>query len=228
MKRLLVSLICIAGLSISIAQAGTPKTSLEDIMLLVGRGISDETIMVFLKTRKIGFTPDAEDIDKLLVSGLSQEAIRYILRQTATYSTSSYSYQTTTYVDPYPPYYSRSSFYLGYSSYPYTWFGNNYGGVHYASLRHGGIHNLRHNNHGYLSRRVHSGEHAGAHNTNHRLGHNTATGIRHGGSRYTVAHRGRQHSVRHTSRSSTHRSGYSRGHGGTHRGSHGSGHSRGH
>lgn len=231
MKRLLKSLIFTAGLGI--AQAGTLQISLEDILFLTKRGVSDETVLVFLKTREIGFIPNAEDIDKLLASGVSQEAIRYILRQTATYSTPSYSYRTTTYVDLYPPYYytpyySGTSVYLRYSSYPYPWFGNYYGGVHYASLHHRGVHHLGHNDHGVLSHSVHRGGHVGVHASRHGLGHNVATGIRHGGGRHRVAHGGR-HNVGHSRRSPAHRGGHGGGrHRGGHSGGHGGGHGGGH
>jgi len=239
MKRLLKSLIFIAWLGI--AHAGTQQISLKDILFLAERGVSDETMLVFLESREVGFIPDAEDIDKLLSAVVSEEVIRYLLRQTATNttnSTPSYSYRTITYEDLYPayyytPYYSGGSGFFGYSSYPHTWYGSHYGGVHYTSLHHGATHSQGYNDHGTLSlsHTVHrGGGHIGSHASRYGRGHNVAVGIRHGGSRHTVAHEGRQ-SVGHSRRSPAHRSGgvHSRSqHGGGHSGGHGGGHGGGH
>jgi hypothetical protein len=177
MKRLLAGLIYTLGFSI--AQAGEAQISLEDILLLTEHGVSDETIQVFLETREIGFVPDAEDIDKLLAAAVSEEVIRYILRQTATSSAPSYSYQTTTYADRYPPYYytpyySGSSFFLGYSSFPHDWHRNHYSGVHYTLPHHGAAHYLGYNDHAALYR---GGQEV--HTSRYGPGHNTTTGIRH-------------------------------------------------
>jgi len=235
MKRLLASLIGIAGLGV--AQAGALQTSLEDILLLTERGVSDETVLVFLETRELGFTPVAEDIDKLLAAGVSEEVIRYILRQTATYSAPPYTYRTATYVDRYPPYYytpyyAGTSVFFGYSGFPHYWFRHHYGGVHHTPLHHRTVHRPGHNDQGALSHTVHRG-----------LGHNNATGIGHSGARSAghsvslgagspghvgaksgthrsqhTAARGDQHSVRHSSRSAAHRGGHSGGHSGGHGG----------
>ena len=242
MKRLLASLICIAGLSV--AQAGALQISLEDILLLTERGVSDETVLVFLETREIGFIPDAEDIDKLLAAAVSEEVIRYILRQTATYSAPSYSYRTTTYVDLYPPYYytpyySGTSVFLGFSSFPHAWFGSHHGGVHHASLHHGAVHHLGHKDHGALSHAIHRGGRVGVHASRHGLGHNVATGIRHGGARSTgrIAkhsvgvigrHTGNKHSVRHSMGRTRHVGGKNVIHRGRHKAAHGGRHSVGH
>ena len=67
MMRLLASLVIVA--SFGIVQAGDMTVSLDDILLLSQRGVSDETILVFLQNREIGFVPDADDIDSLSISG---------------------------------------------------------------------------------------------------------------------------------------------------------------
>jgi uncharacterized membrane protein YgcG len=227
MKRLLASLICTIGLSI--AQAGSLQISIEDILLLAEQGVSDETILVFVKTREIGFIPDAEDIDKLHAASISEEVIRYILRQTATDSSPSYRYQTRSYVDYYPlyyytPYYYGSSVFLGYSGYPHTWFGNYYGGVHYTPLHY------KYNDHGVLS---HGGGHRTVHANRHGLGHNGLSVRRHGNRQHTVrqhtVRHGGLHNVGHSSRNTNHRGGgYSRRHGGGGIHGGGRGHSGGH
>ena len=78
MKRLLASLALVTG--ISIVEAGTMTVSLDDIVLLSQRGVSDQTILVLLQTREIGFVPGADDIDSLLETGVSEEVIRYLLQ----------------------------------------------------------------------------------------------------------------------------------------------------
>jgi hypothetical protein len=168
MKCLLTSLIYAVGVSIALAEGS--KISLEDILLLTERGVSDETILILLETQEIGFVPDVEDIDKLLAAVVSEEVIRYILRQSATYPAPSYSYQTTTYADRYTSYYSGSSFFLGYSSFPHDWFRNHYSGVHYTSPHHGATHYLGYNDHAVLYR----GGHVEVHTSRYGLGNDTS------------------------------------------------------
>jgi len=120
MKRLLATLLCITGLTL--AQASDLKVSLDDILLLANRDVSDQTILVFVQSRGIGFTPDAGDIDKMLEAGISEEVIRYLLEESALAATApTYSYQQLpTYIAPYPayyyyPYYSKPPIYYGFS-----------------------------------------------------------------------------------------------------------------
>jgi len=198
MKCLLASLVYIAGLGI--AQAGV-QLSLEDILLLTERGVSDETVLVFLETREIGFTPGAEDIDKLLAAGVSEDVIQYLLRQTAVNSALPYPYRTITYVDRYPPYYytpyySGTSVYLGYSGFPHAWFRQHHGGAHHTSLHHGVVH--------------------------HNREHNDVAGIGHVGAT-SATHRARHTTKNHKSRGASHRGGNSSRHSGGHSG-HGGGH----
>jgi len=122
MKRLLATLLCITGLGLALAQANDLKVSLDDILLLANRDVSDQTILVFVQSRGIGFTPDAGDIDKMLEAGISEEVIRYLLEESALAATApTYSYQQLpTYIAPYPayyyyPYYSKPPIYYGFS-----------------------------------------------------------------------------------------------------------------
>ena len=122
-----------------VAQADAPQVSLEDILLLMERGVSNETLLVFLETREIGFTLDVEDIDELLEAGVSEEIISYLLQRTAKYSVPSYADRTTNYQDRYPlyyytPYYSATSVFLGFSSFPRAWFRHHHSAVHHGPL----------------------------------------------------------------------------------------------
>lgn len=124
MKRILVSLVWFV---FTLAQAGTQLVSLDDLLLLIERRVSDETILVLLETREIGFTPGAEEIDRLLEAGISEEVIRYLLRKTEKATDPAYTYRySRTYVEPYPayyftPYYYGGSAFLGFSTIPHAW-----------------------------------------------------------------------------------------------------------
>jgi len=134
MKRLLATLLCMGGLTL--AQASDLQASLDDILLLANRNVSDQTIMVYIQTRGIGFSPSAENIDKLLEAGISEEIIRYLLEQSPTATVSDNSYQQRpTYMTPYPtyyyyPYYSRPRFYYGFSGLLQASY------IHYRAERH--------------------------------------------------------------------------------------------
>ncbi len=199
------------------AQEGAPQVSLEDILLLIERGVSNETIVVFLETREIGFIPDAEDIDKLLAAGASEEVISYLLQQTATHSTPSYADQPKTYVDRYPsyyytPYYSATSVFLGFSSFPRAWFHHHHRRVDHGPLHHDAAHNQAHNDRGALFHAVPRSGHGGVHARHHSQRHNALVGIEHSGARstgriaghsarFSGRHIGKKHSVSHSTRS---------------------------
>ena len=53
------------------AQASHPRVSLDDIVLLSQRSVSDQTIRLFLEEREFGFVLDADALDKLLLGGVS-------------------------------------------------------------------------------------------------------------------------------------------------------------
>ncbi len=119
----------------SAAQASHLKASLDDIVLLSQRGVSDKTLLLFLEDREAAFTLDAESIDKLILAGVSEDVIRYLLAREPIVHTSrpAVIYPVSTYVETYPRYYYtpryyRTPYYAGYSDYPYDWFGYGYGG----------------------------------------------------------------------------------------------------
>ncbi len=66
-------------LYIGIAYAGHVNVTLDDLLLLAESRVSDKTILTFIETREIAFTVSEEEIVKLRESGLSEEAIQYLL-----------------------------------------------------------------------------------------------------------------------------------------------------
>ncbi len=115
MKYLFASLIIF--ISISSVEANQNTTSLDDITLLSKRGLSDKTILIFLKNRELDFALSAKNIDQLLQSGVSENVVQYLLQQSSVAPTSIASIPapiapttyiaapTVTYVTPYPNYY---------------------------------------------------------------------------------------------------------------------------
>lgn len=126
MKRLLAALVLVTAFNMS--QADIPTASFQDVLVLVERGVSDETILAFLATRRVGFILDVDAIDLLLVSGVSEEVIRYLLLAAAT-SADSIPDPTRPYVDALPAdyvarYYAGSGLITRRSAYPRIWLGH--------------------------------------------------------------------------------------------------------
>ena len=227
-----------------VAQADAPQVSLEDILLLMERGVSNETLLVFLETREIGFTLDVEDIDELLEAGVSEEIISYLLQQTAKYSVPSYADRTTNYQDRYPfnyytPYYSATSVFLGFSSFPRAWFRHHHSAVHHGPLHHDAAHRPAHNDRHAFSHAVPRGGHGRVRAPRHGLGHNDPIGIEGSGARSTgriagqsvrssSRHIGEKRSVGHSTRRLGVIGGKSVTHVGQHTARHGNRHSAGH
>ncbi|HED14936.1 MAG TPA: hypothetical protein ENI62_15010 [Gammaproteobacteria bacterium] len=227
MKCLLASLAIIAGFGI--AHASGTTVSLDDIVMLSQRDVSDKTILVLLQNREIGFVLDADDIDNLLEAGVSEEVIRYLLQNTTSTppdtnaGTPRYIYPPIAYVDPYPayyyrPYYAGTSLYFGYSSFPHTSYRyRHHGTEHYKQSHHSAPSHLAHNGH---DRRV---AHTGGHDPGHiitgaqyniaRAGHSETTHISH--SRGDAGH-GKTASIGHGSRGVGHSRSISFGHRGGH------------
>jgi len=107
-------------LSVSITQTNAlatetitkPLTGISDISLLAQRGLSDKTILVFLKNRELDFDLSAENIDLLAQAGVSEDIIQYLIQQQGK-QPAYIPVSTVTYVDAYPrTYYTpRYSFY---------------------------------------------------------------------------------------------------------------------
>jgi len=220
MKHLLASLVFVA--STGVAQASHDMASLDDVIQLSQRGLSSETILVFLQNREINFILDADDIDRLLQAGASEEVIRYLIQQTETAPSS--TYPVIAYVDPYPDYYytpyynsyARSSLFFGFTAYPYAF----YGGRH-----HGAAH--RNRPHHTPSLRYADNDHDASHasRVDTRAGHGNTSTIGHNN---RSAGHGKTASIGHSFGSTFgHNGGSSVGFGGGHSGGFGGGHSGG-
>ena len=121
MKRLLAALVLVTAFNVS--QADIPTASFQDVLVLVERGVSDETILAFLATRTVGFILDVDAIDLLLVSGVSEEVIRYLLLAVTSADA------TGAYVDALPAdysarYYASSGLISRRAAYPRIWLGH--------------------------------------------------------------------------------------------------------
>jgi uncharacterized membrane protein YgcG len=206
MKHLLTSFIF--AISLGTAQASDMVVSLDDILMLSQRGVSDETILVFLQNRELGFTPDADDIDSLLEAGLSEEIVRYLLQQTPAKPTEVSS--AVVYVDPYPPYYyrpyyTRTSLFLGFSAFPHTISGRrHHGGVRHNRPHHGRSHSYESYNNTYSTRgNLGSITHTGAPGRRHGItgaGHITP----HAGHDISVVEHDKTGSIGHADRNQEH------------------------
>lgn len=237
MKRLLAGLLIFA--SFGMVQAGNMVASMDDVLLLTQRGVSDETILVFLQSRVVNFIPDASDIDKLLEAGVSEEVIRYLLGQTTSTpsdtSTPLYIPTPVAYADPYPPYYyrpyyytpyyARSSLFYGFPTFFYSSYGHRYRrAAHHNRPHHSGSVHLAHNGYG-----GHGVSHTGGHNPGHSIasvGHNIPSV---GHSIASVAHNipSAGHTIASAGHSQTGSIGHSRSAGHSSSGGHSSSHSGG-
>ncbi|HED17696.1 MAG TPA: hypothetical protein ENI64_12900, partial [Gammaproteobacteria bacterium] len=140
------------------AEASHLQVSLDDIVLLNHRGVSDQTILLFLENREPGFVLDKEAIDKLLLNGVSEEIISYLVSKAVIAQVPDDVVPPTGYTDApadypedyYTPYYG-DSYSVGYVSYPVYW----YGGGHHSDRHH--PRHSEHNSH-------HSGNYPGQHN----------------------------------------------------------------
>lgn len=196
----------------SAGAADRPQASLEDLTLLTESGISDQTILVFLDTREIGFLLDAETIARLRQQGVSEEVIRHLLERAEVRD----DRDEVVYVapDPYPrryyyPYhygYGVGSYLgaaiLGHWTHGHHRVGHHLGGGHHLGLSFGrsSSYGVHYTGGGHL---------VGGHGARSHLGS-------HGSSRHSARHRGYGHGGR-----SHGRGGHGGGHGG---GGHGRGH----
>ncbi len=217
------------------AEADYHQVSLDDIVLLSQRGVSDQTILLFLENREAGFSPDADAIDRLLLAGVSDEIIQYLLSQATTVQTSpdvvppetytnavpnypvttypaSPVYPAVTYVNTYPvyyytPYYYGGPYSFGFVSYPHTWFGHHSGVGHHRVNAHHVTHTGRHSGTQTVSaiHTVQGGRHGSVHSDNKYIGHN----------RQHASATGGQHGVSRGDQTANHGA-LNIGHGGTH------------
>lgn len=183
-QSLIVSfaLILLSLTLVGAVQANNQQVSFDDIVLLNQRGLSEQTILLFLQGRELAFTLDAKTIDGLLSKGVSEEIIRYLLSLT---SDEDIVADTTVVVAApvyprrvYPSYYYTPYFYgasFGFDNYPHSWFGYYAGaGLHQANVHYGGY--VSHEF--YPGKHVNQYDHSITHAVQHAGGHNS--GVTHG------------------------------------------------
>ncbi len=157
MRRTILGILFSLVLATPAAAAHRPKVSVEDLTLLAKSDISDETILVFLDPREIGFELDPEAIAHLRQQGVSEEVIRYLLERTDARS----ERDRVVYVSagPYPSRYY--DLHYGHGVYPY------FGAAHWTH----GYHWVGH----HLVARHHLGVSAG-HSASHGSSHSASSG----------------------------------------------------
>lgn len=172
--------------------AHRPEVTLDDLTLLAESDISDETTLVFLASREVGFELDAETIVLLREQGISEEIIKHLLgKASADVDRDVRPRDRIVSLSPYPARYYVV--YYGYHPYPHTILGHWMHGYssagHYAhaghhlgiSFGHGTAHGGGHWVGGHTTRN-HSGN-------GHRMtGHSGSHGGNHGGFRQTRGH----------------------------------------
>ena len=200
MRRTIVGILFSLLLATPAAAAHHPEVSLEDLTLLAGSDISDETILVFLDFREIGFELDPEAIAHLREQGVSDEVIRYLLERTDARRERDdrVVYRSA---DPYPsryyaPYYGPGVvLYFGAAilwhwTYGYHWVGDHFVGGHHLGV-HGG-HSASHGARHYASAgHLVGGPRSRGHSSG---GHAAVSHLgSHGASHAGVGHSGRGH-----------------------------------
>lgn len=226
MKHFLASICISLSLASNFALADTSDTgrltSLNDISLLAQRGLSDETILIFLEKRSLDFNLTAENIDQLLQSGVSEDVVQYLLQQ----QTSQPVYVTTptaTYINPYPTYYYSPQYNHISTSAPLL---HGFAAASYTFGHHETFQPHYSNSISHSQRPQHSGV-AIIHNSGLSVGHNSSNNrhnnVTHSSGGHNVGHRRSHNSAGY---SQTHSRGGHSGGGGGHRGG-GGGHSSG-
>ena len=207
MRKTILGLLFSLVLANPAAAAHGLEVSLEDLTLLAASDMSDETILVFLEPRELGFELDPEAIAHLRQQGVSDEVIRYLLEKTVAPKEGDAG---VVYVSAgrYPPRY----YVLHYGHDPFPYFGAAILG-HWTHGFHRVVHHLAGGHHFGISDR-HSSSHGGRHlaSTRHLVGGHHARGHSNGG------HGARRHLGSHRLRHAG--AGHS---GGRHSGGHGGG-----
>ena len=138
MKRFLLSVLCalfsllITSCSLSAANKSSPQrtVSIDDMVLLVSSGISDETILAFLKDRELDFVLSREIRLTLAQSGITNTVMRYLREQvTALNPPLPTGTAGTVYsLANYPSYYGAGR-HSG-TVFPLAWYSHHYFGFH--------------------------------------------------------------------------------------------------
>lgn len=184
--------------------AHRPEVTLDDLTLLAESDISDETTLVFLASREVGFELDAEAIVLLREQGISEEIIQHLLgKASADVDRDDRERDRVVAVSSYPSNYYVVYYGYGYHAYPHTILGHWTHGYYYSYYSAG--HYAHAGNHRGISfghRTAHDGRHlVGGHTARnhsgngHRMtGRSGSHGGNHGGSSHTGRHASGGHS----------------------------------
>ena len=186
--------------------------SFDDVLLLAQSGISDRTIMTFLKVRRLDFVLDAEVIQQLREAGVSENIIQYLLNYAYAPSSASPTYDIPiSYNTGYPSYYYSTRL-VGRTAFSLGWHDHHNFGLSHSTAQLGHAVGIT-VGHGLGLSGGHISRFGGVNHVGVSGGHI----VGHGGINHLSLSRG--HSIGH---GTTH--GHSRGHSGGHTRGHGSGH----
>ena len=175
------------------SQAGI--VSFDDMLLLAQNDISEQTILTFLKYRKLAFALDAKTVQRLRDGGVSDAVIRFLLERDATTIAALPTYVVPTgYRTGYPSYYYGARL-VGTTEFPLAWYNHHYFRFGYTTVysypqHHSPSHSLGHSvgiARGHDREPLHV---SGIHGRNHVIGHAGQSLGHSGGQR-------RGHSLRH-------------------------------
>jgi hypothetical protein len=144
MKTVLTTCIALAASGMLLkplpAYSKDGTASVEDIVLLAQSDISQQTILTFLKHRKLDFAVDADAVKSLREGGVGDEIIRYLSQPDATPTARTPAYVVATgYSTSYPSYYFGARL-VGTTAYPLSWYNHHYYPPGYASVFRPGAH----------------------------------------------------------------------------------------
>ena len=195
-SALLAALTASSMLSPAPAYSQDDMASLDDVLLLAQNDISDQTILTFLKYRRLDFPLDAKAVQRLRDGGVSDDVIRFVLERDATTIAALPTYVVPTgYRTGYPSYYYGARL-VGTTEFPLGWYKHHYFRFGYTTV--------------YSYPQHHSPSHSLGHSVGITLGHDRDR------LHIPILH-GRNHLIRrHGGHSPGHSGGHRRGHWGGH------------
>lgn len=177
----IVGCLCLLGLATG-ARAEESLDSLDDVILLVEAGISDETIRVFITSRQIEIELGPEEILRLRRSGVSEAVLEFLLTRIGAARPEPADSRVPLSTGPFFPsrYYRGNSvfsvgYYLGASYIPRWWFYHLYFSFPFSHQQevltghHGSTH-ARHSGPLHLGAQVEGHDSFGGHELDHGLG----------------------------------------------------------
>jgi len=175
----------------SLAHSQDDVAGLDDVVLLQKSDISEQTILTFLKYRKIGFALDTEALDRLRESGVSEKIISYMLIQNTSPVTATPAYVVATgYNSPLPSYYFGTRL-VGATEYPLSWYQHRYSPLGIASVYRSNTHFDQFLNDGHapgsaLRDSIHAPR---VHGGNNRIDHSADRPVHYGGNQHSLSGR---------------------------------------